>query len=89
MKQENRADTLRLLKTARGQVDGIIKMMEEGRYCIDISNQILASEALLRKANAQVLTNHLETCVKNSIENHSDYEQKLKEIEQLIYKLVR
>lgn len=89
MNDVNRKNTLRLLKTARGQVDGIIKMMEEGRYCIDISNQILATEALLRKANAQVLTNHLETCVKESIENHSDYDKKLVEIEQLIHKLVR
>ena len=89
MNDVNRKNTLRLLKTERGQVYGIIKMMEEGRYCIDISNQILATEALLRKANAQVLTNHLETCVKESIENHSDYDKKLEEIEQLIHKLVR
>ena len=38
---EERCQALRLLKTARGQLDGIIKMIEEERYCIDISNQIL------------------------------------------------
>ena len=32
----------RLLKTARGQIDGILKMVEEDRYCIDISHQIMA-----------------------------------------------
>ena len=35
---------LRLLKTARGQMDGIIKMVEENRYCIDISQQLMATE---------------------------------------------
>ena len=89
MNETGRNNTLRLLRTARGQVDGIIRMLEEGRYCIDISNQILATEALLKKANALVLVNHLDTCVKESIENQSDYEQKLEEIEQLIHKLVR
>ena len=79
MNETGRNNTLRLLRTARGQVDGIIRMLEEGRYCIDISNQILATEALLKKANAQVLVNHLDTCVKESIENQGDYEQKLEE----------
>ena len=36
----DKANILRLLKTARGQMDGIIKMVEEDRYCIDISQQI-------------------------------------------------
>ena len=36
-----------LLKTARGQVEGVLKMVEEDRYCIDVSKQILASFALL------------------------------------------
>ena len=33
----------RLLKTARGQIDGILKMVEEDRYCLDVSNQLLAT----------------------------------------------
>ena len=50
----------RLLKTARGQIDGILKMIDEDRYCIDISNQILASQSILKKANGEVLKAHLE-----------------------------
>ena len=44
----------RLLKTARGLIDGILKMVEEDRYCIDISHQIMASEAILKRANKEV-----------------------------------
>lgn len=46
---------LRLLKTARGQMDGIIKMVEENRYCIDISQQLMATEAILNRANKEIL----------------------------------
>ena len=41
------ARTLQLLKTARGQIDGVIRMVEDDRYCIDISNQIQATSAIL------------------------------------------
>ena len=39
------------LKIARGQLDGILRMVEDNRYCIDISNQLLATQALLKSAN--------------------------------------
>ena len=57
---------LMLLKTARGQIDGIIKMVEEDRYCIDISNQLMASQAILKTANREVLSAHLKHCVNNA-----------------------
>ena len=41
----DRAKVEKLLKTAKGQLDGILRMVEEDRYCIDISNQILAAQA--------------------------------------------
>ena len=56
---------LRLLKTARGQMDGIIKMVEENRYCIDISQQLMATEAILNRANKEILAAHL-NCVQEA-----------------------
>ena len=53
----------RLLKTARGQLDGILKMVEENRYCIDISQQLMATEAILNRANKEILAAHLKHCV--------------------------
>ncbi len=57
---------LRLLKTARGQIDGIIKMVEEDRYCMDVSQQVAAADAMLRRANREILTAHLKHCVENA-----------------------
>ena len=51
----DRERTLRLLKTARGQIDGIIKMVEDDRYCIDISTQLMATQSLIGRVNADVL----------------------------------
>ena len=57
---------LRLLKTARGQIDGILKMVEEDRYCIDISQQLMATEAILNRANKEILAAHLRHCVQEA-----------------------
>lgn len=54
----------RMLRTARGQIDGMLRMIEEDRYCIDISNQILAARAVLGKANREILRGHMESCMK-------------------------
>lgn len=60
-------NALTSLKTARGQIDATIRMIEEDRYCIDVSKQILATIALLRKANSIILRQHLNTCVTDAI----------------------
>ena len=64
----NQRQMLRLLKTARGQIDGILKMIEEDRYCLDISHQIMAADAVLRRANKEALKAHLEACVREAVE---------------------
>ena len=63
-------------------------MIEEERYCIDISNQILASTALLKKANLHILSGHLHSCVKQAMQQ-GDSEEKLKEIEDVLGKLMK
>ena len=56
------------LKIARGQLDGILRMVEDNRYCIDISNQLLATQALLKSANQQILQAHIRTCVREALQ---------------------
>ncbi|MDF2513325.1 MAG: hypothetical protein K0S04_3191 [Herbinix sp.] len=78
----------RLLKTARGQIDGILKMIEDDRYCVDISNQIIATEAILHKANREVLHAHIDVCLKEAIAADNS-EEKLQEIRTIIDKLTK
>ena len=70
----------RLLRTAQGQIDGILKMMDEDRYCVDISNQLLSVEAIIRKANRLVLQEHLMHCVKNATPSHKRVKKIYKEV---------
>ncbi len=70
---------LRLLKTARGQIDGIIRMVEEDRYCMDISQQVTATDALLRRANREILTAHLKHCVEHA-SSDAERSQKIDEL---------
>lgn len=76
----------RLLRTARGQIDGILRMIEEDAYCMDISNQVLAAQSVLRRANTEIIQAHLEGCVMDAMENGTA-EEKMKEIMQVIDKL--
>lgn len=85
---EERKKALMNLKTARGQMDGIIRMLEDDRYCIDISNQISATTALLKKANMHILSGHLNTCVKRACDEQ-DMDVKIKEIEQVLGLLMK
>jgi len=71
---------LRMLKTARGQLDGIIKMVEEDRYCMDISQQVTAVDALLRRVNREILSAHLKHCV----ENAKDGQERSDKIDELV-----
>lgn len=86
--KSDKVKATRLLKTARGQIDGLLKMVEEDRYCIDISNQLLATEAILRKVNREILHGHIEHCVKEAVENN-DAEEKLDEILEIMDKLTK
>lgn len=63
---EEKQKAVQSLKTAKGQIEGIIRMMEGDRYCIDISHQILAVQALLKRANLLILKQHLNHCVKDA-----------------------
>lgn len=78
------------LKTARGQLDGIIRMLEDDRYCVDISTQILSAIGLLKKANIDILNSHIRSCVATAIlesEDHGD--AKIEEIITIIDKYIK
>ena len=82
---EERKKALQSLKTAKGQIDGIIKMIEEERYCMDISNQIVAAQALLKSSNLLILKQHLNHCVKQAVIN-GESDEKIDEIMTILEK---
>lgn len=86
--QADKSKVLRLLKTARGQMDGILKMVEEDRYCMDISQQVMAAEAMLNRANKEILTAHLKHCVRTA-QSDAEREEKVDELVDMLGKILK
>lgn len=85
---EEKRKALQSLKTARGQIDGVIKMIEDSRYCMDVSNQIAATAALVKKAQILILKQHIEHCVVAAVEAENR-EAKLDEIAKILEKIIK
>ena len=83
-----KGDITHKLKIARGQIDGILQMIDENRYCVDISNQLQATQALLRSANQEILQEHIRNCVREALQ--TDVENpKLGEALELLEKMAQ
>ena len=81
----------RLLKTARGQIDGVLKMMEEDKYCVDIANQIMAADAILKKAYREIIRAHMQGCVREAFccGNEAEQDKKIEEITAMLERLAK
>lgn len=75
--------TLINFKKARSHIDKIIKMIENGEYCINIMQQNLAVVGLLKSAHQMLMEGHLNTCFKNAM-NTTDENRKQKMIEEIL-----
>src|ERR687885_2723975 len=63
MKAQHRQALLNRLKSARGHLDAVVRMIEDDAYCPDVMKQLSAVQGSLERASRLVLRNHLETCV--------------------------
>lgn len=88
MRQDAKASTLKRLNRIEGQVGGLVKMVTEDRYCIDVVTQISAVRAALRKAEEEILKDHVAHCVEHAIASGNKKEQREK-ITELIDVLAR
>lgn len=73
--EKTREDTLRRLKSVAGHLNGVIRMVEEDQYCIDIINQINAVQAALNKVSILVLDDHMHHCVTEAIRSNDPAER--------------
>jgi DNA-binding FrmR family transcriptional regulator len=68
MKPLYRTQILNRLKTARGHLDAVVRMVEDEAYCPDVMKQLSAVQGSLERASRLVLRNHLETCVAEAMQ---------------------
>jgi DNA-binding FrmR family transcriptional regulator len=89
MDQKGSEATIARLKKVEGQIRGIQKMLQDGRYCIDIVMQLRAAEAALHRAAEVILRRHLETCVTSAFRSgdEKDRRQKVEELMKVYSKM--
>ena len=76
------------LKKIEGQIRGVQRMIEEGRYCVDILNVLSSIQGAIEKVEDQILKRHLEGCVSHAVKGGSPKErnEKFNEVMKLISK---
>ena len=84
----DKAKIEKLLRTARGQLDGILRMLDQDRYCIDVSNQIMATQAILTKVNREILIAHMNSCIMNETDE-SNRTERIDELTHVLEKLLK
>lgn len=78
MQNDTKTAILKRLSRIEGQVRGLSRMVEEDRYCIDIVTQIAAARAALRRAEDEILRDHVGHCVEHAIRSGDQDEQRKK-----------
>ena len=76
MRDDIKTSIAKRLTRIEGQVRGLKRMVEEERYCIDIVTQIAAVRAALRRAEEEILQDHVVHCVEHAIRSGNKAEQK-------------
>jgi DNA-binding FrmR family transcriptional regulator len=78
MRKEAKGSVLKRLRRIEGQVRGLTRMVEEDRYCIDVVTQVAAVRAALRRAEEEILRDHVAHCVEGAITSGNRSEQRKK-----------
>ncbi|MGE5513575.1 MAG: metal-sensitive transcriptional regulator [Bacteroidota bacterium] len=81
MQQSSKVSCIKRLNRIEGQVRGLVRMVEQDRYCIDIVTQISAVRAALRRVEEEVLRDHVAHCVEHAIASGDAKEQRKKVLE--------
>lgn len=84
--EEIKNESLLRLKKIDGQIRGIMKMVENEKYCIDIINQITAAEKALKGVSKIIMKRHVESCVATAI-SMGQGKDAIDELVETIYKV--
>ncbi|ADL11675.1 metal-sensitive transcriptional regulator [Acetohalobium arabaticum] len=85
-KEEAKKDLLNRLKTLKGHIGGIERMIEEEQDCIDILVQIAAIKSSIDKVGQSIIEDYAHECILSSIDEEDDIEEAVKETIKTILK---
>lgn len=84
----NKADVLKRLNRAEGQVRGVARMVQEDAYCIDILTQISAVQAALDKVGLELLSEHAKHCMTDPDIGPADLNDKADELVKAVSRML-
>lgn len=70
LNEQEKIDIKKRLRRTSGQINGIEKMVDEGRYCVDVLQQIMAARAALNQVALIMIESHTKSCVVNAIKEN-------------------
>ncbi|UXR86949.1 metal-sensitive transcriptional regulator [Staphylococcus felis] len=74
------------IKRVQGQLNGILKMMEDDAHCKDVVTQVSASKNALQRLIGVIVSENLVECVKTAEENNKDTQALIDEAVELLVK---
>ena len=77
------------LRRIEGQVRGVQRMVDEEVYCVDVLTQISSIVSAMEKVGTMLLKDHVEHCVRESIENGEDADEKIEELTSAVERFLR
>jgi DNA-binding FrmR family transcriptional regulator len=77
------------LRRIEGQVRGVQRMVDEEAYCVDVLTQISSIVSAIEKVGAILLKDHVEHCVRQSIEKGEDADEKIEELTSAVERFLR
>lgn len=86
--EQDKDRLLARLKRVEGQVKGVMRMVEEGRYCPDILQQVAAMGGAMDEVALILLRSHVDGCVREAIEEHQG-DQPIEDLMTVIRKVIR
>ncbi len=77
------------LRRIEGQVRGLQRMVDEEVYCVDVLTQISSAVSALEKVGTILLKDHVEHCVRESIEKGEGADEKIEELTAAVERFLR
>ena len=89
MRSETKTACLKRLNRIEGQVRGLVGMVEDDRYCIDVITQVSAVRAALKRVEEEILKDHVAHCVEHAITagDRDEQRQKITELMHVLGKM--
>jgi len=83
-KYPDHSNEMKRLNRLAGQVDGIKKMIDDRRYCIDIINQLKAVRSAAQSIEANILKKHFEACITEAF-SQKDIKKREEKMNEIIH----